>query len=149
VKKTASLVVVEVGARGHELGESPVAVAGAGDDGVGARDSVEQGVAAGAVAVDVGTRDLGGRRLHTLDVGIDGSHLGLSGDRLEPCGVVVGGGGCGGVCPSGQGDGIGDGCLERGGLRGAARAESDGALRDAREERLLFTLDNVLAGRVR
>lgn len=132
VQDAASHVIVVVGAGTGELGEAPEAVVGAGDDGVGAGDGVQQGAAVGAVAVGVGAGDGGRGGLDVLDVVVDGAHLGLLGGGPEPGGEVVRRRAGGRVGGAGHGDGVGDAGLEGVGLRGGAGVVGDGAPGDAR-----------------
>lgn len=144
VQHAAGAVVVVSRALGGELGEAPEAVVGAGDDDVVRGDGVEEGAAVGAVAVGVRAGDLGGGGLHAGDVVVDGLDLGGDRGRLEPGGVVVGRGACSGGGGLGHGDGVGDGGLQGGRLRGGAGRVGDGTLLDAGVEGLLTLAGDVV-----
>lgn len=136
VQDRTGLVVVIVGALRRELGETIEPVVGAGHDDIGRGHRVKQSRAVRAVAVRVGARDLGRRRLHVLDVVVDGLHLALHRRRLEPRREVIRTRARCGVRVAGHGDGVGDGCLQGRRLRARARRVGNRPLLDAGVEGL-------------
>lgn len=84
MENATRLIIVVARALRRKLGEVPEAVVGARHDDIVRRDGVQQRIAAGAVTVRVGARDLGRRGLHVGHVVVDRPDLGLVGGRYEP-----------------------------------------------------------------
>lgn len=134
MQNASGAVIIIIRARGRVFREIPVPIVGAGHDGIGAGDGVQEGCSIRAVGVLVVAVDLWPGGADADHVVVDGADFGLlrGGGGAEPVGEVVGGGvGCGVGCAR-QGDGVCYGGLEGGGLGAGAAAIGDSALLDAR-----------------
>ena len=120
MQDTARLIIIIIRAGRCVLREVPVSIIWAGHNGVVARNRVEQRFAIRAVAVNVGTGDFRGRRLHAFDVGVNGADFGFLRGGLEPDGKIISSSAGCGVRSSSKGDSIGNAGLEGASLGGGA-----------------------------